>query len=85
ATPAPRWWFTIGGAAQVGESLAQAAVRELEEETGLQVAPEALGGPVWRREAVIDFNGSVIRSEEMYFVYRTGRFEPSDMGRSGLE
>ncbi|PRC62779.1 exopolyphosphatase, partial [Mycobacterium sp. ITM-2017-0098] len=42
ATPAPRWWFTIGGAAQVGESLAQAAVRELEEETGLQVAPEAL-------------------------------------------
>lgn len=84
-TPSPRWWFTIGGAAQVGESLAQAAARELEEETGLQVAPEALVGPVWRRDAVIDFNGSVIRSEEMYFVHRTERFEPSDVGRSGLE
>ncbi|MGP4057386.1 NUDIX hydrolase [Mycobacterium sp. 4D054] len=83
--PPPRWWFTIGGAAQVGESLAQAAVRELHEETGLLVAPDVIAGPVWRRDAVIDFNGSVIRSEEMYFVHRTTRFEPSDAGRSGLE
>ena len=83
--PAPRWWFTVGGAVQVGETLAQAAVRELAEETGLQVAPTDLVGPVWRRDAVIEFNGAVIRSEEMYFVYRTGRFEPSDAGRSGLE
>ncbi len=37
-------------------------------------------GPVWRRDAVIDFNGSVIRSEEMFFVHRTGRFEPSAAG-----
>ena len=85
ATPAPRWWFTIGGAAQVGESLSQTAVRELEEETGLRVAPGDMVGPVWRRDAVIDFNGSVIRSEEMYFLHRTRRFEPSDSGRTGLE
>jgi 8-oxo-dGTP pyrophosphatase MutT (NUDIX family) len=83
--PPPRWWFTIGGAAQVGESLAQAAARELQEETGLVVAPEAMVGPVWRRDAIIDFNGAVIRSEEMYFVHRTRRFEPSEAGRSGLE
>ena len=85
ATPPPRWWFTIGGAAQAGESLAQTAARELEEETGLRVAPGDMVGPVWCRDAVIDFNGSVIRSEEMYFVHRTTRFEPSDSGRSGLE
>ena len=42
-------------------------------------------GPVWRRNAVIDFNGSVIRSEEMFFVHRTDRFEPSEAGRTGLE
>ena len=42
-------------------------------------------GPVWRRDAVIDFNGSVIRSEEMFFVHRTDRFEPSAAGRTGLE
>lgn len=85
AASAPRWWFTIGGAAQVGESLAQTAARELEEETGLRVLPGDMVGPVWRRDAVIEFNGAVIRSEEMYFIHRTKRFEPSDSGRSGLE
>jgi 8-oxo-dGTP pyrophosphatase MutT (NUDIX family) len=83
--PAPRWWFTVGGAAQHGEALPEAAVRELEEETGLRVDPGDVIGPVWRRDAVIDFNGSVIRSEEMFFVYRTRRFEPSTAGRTGLE
>ncbi len=83
--PAPRWWFTVGGAVQAGESLAEAAVRELDEETGLQVEAGELIGPVWSRNAVIDFNGSVIYSEELYFVHRTERFEPSESGRSGLE
>ena len=82
---APLWWFTVGGAAQPGETLAQAAVRELAEETGLRVDPAAMVGPVWRRDAVIDFNGSVIRSEEMFFVHRTRRFEPSTGGHTALE
>ena len=83
--PAPRWWFTVGGAAQPGETLTEAAVRELAEETGLRVEPADMVGPVWRRDAVIDFNGSVIRSEEMFFVHRTSRFEPSASGRTALE
>ena len=82
---APRWWFTVGGAAQPGETLTEAAVRELAEETGLRVEPADMVGPVWRRDAVIDFNGSVIRSEEMFFVHRTRRFEPSASGRTALE
>ena len=82
---APRWWFTVGGAAQQGETLAQAAVREVAEETGLRVDPADMIGPVWRRDAVIDFNGSVIRSEEMFFVHRTRRFDPSTRGRTALE
>ena len=83
--PAPRWWFTVGGAAQRGETLVEAAVREFEEETGLRVDPADMFGPVWQRNAVIDFNGSVIRSEEMFFIHRTDRFEPSEAGRTGLE
>jgi len=82
---APRWWFTIGGAVEPGEVLADAAAREITEETGLQVIPAELVGPVWRREAVFEFDGSVIHSEELFFVHRTGRFEPSTGGHTELE
>ena len=82
---APRWWFTVGGQIQPGEQLAEAAARELAEETGLKVDPGKLVGPVWRRDSVIDFNGTVVASEEFYFVHRTLRFEPSAATRTPLE
>jgi 8-oxo-dGTP pyrophosphatase MutT (NUDIX family) len=82
---APKWWFTIGGEVQQGERLAEAAARELAEETGLRVAPTDMTGPVWRRDEVFEFNDSLIDSEEFFFVYRTRRFEPSSAGRTELE
>jgi len=82
---APRWWFTVGGELRPGERLAEAAARELGEETGLRVAPGDMVGPIWRRDEVFEFNGSVIDSEEFYLVYRTRRFEPSITGRTELE
>lgn len=82
---APRWWFTVGGQTRDGEALAETAARELAEETGLKVGPDDMIGPIWRRDAVFDFNGSTLDSEEFFFVYRTHRFAPSDGGRTELE
>ncbi|GAD84536.1 hypothetical protein NCAST_24_01420 [Nocardia asteroides NBRC 15531] len=79
--PEVAFWFTVGGGVEPGESLRAAAVREIYEETGQQVDPAALRGPLWRRVAVFPFNGELIRSEELFFTLRAPRFEwrPADL------
>jgi 8-oxo-dGTP pyrophosphatase MutT (NUDIX family) len=66
------YWFTVGGGAKPGESLAQAAARELLEETGISVRPEELGEPVWREVAEFDFEGKWFRQEQDFFFLRVG-------------
>ena len=66
------------------ESVA-ACMEDNDGDVTLRVHPDELLGPVWRRDAMIDFNGSVMRSREFFFVHRTTRFEPSAAGRTALE
>lgn len=79
------FWFTIGGAVEQGENLRDAAAREVCEETGLEVEAEDLRGPLWRRVATFPFNGTLIRSEELFFAHRTQAFEPVSNGFTDLE
>ncbi|WP_024794920.1 NUDIX hydrolase [Tomitella biformata] len=79
------FWFTFGGGVEAGESLREAAVRELYEETGLQVAPDLLGGPIWRRMSLFPFNGDMMHSEEHFFALRVEHFEPVPAGLTELE
>ena len=48
---ADHWWELPGGGIEPGEGYADAAVREIGEETGLEISPGQVGPPRWRRSA----------------------------------
>ncbi|MCG8919216.1 NUDIX hydrolase [Actinokineospora sp. PR83] len=70
ADPGDSYWFTAGGGVEPGEDLRGAAVRELREETGVALAPDALTGPVWRRRVAFSFEGRNYDGEEWFFLAR---------------
>lgn len=72
------WWFTPGGGREGAETPPQAAVRELDEETGLQVAPDALGAVVHERTTTFEFAGRHYRQHEHYFLLRVPAHQVDD-------
>ena len=78
----PPRWITPGGGIDDGEAVLDAAVRELREETGMVVEPEALGSVIaeipgwWDWEDGERFHSYV----DHFFTLRVDRFE---LDRSG--
>lgn len=69
-----RWWVTPGGGIDPGETEAEAAVRELAEETGLVVTEQDLIGPVSRRIAVHGYSDEVLEQAEAFYLVQVPKF-----------
>jgi 8-oxo-dGTP pyrophosphatase MutT (NUDIX family) len=81
AEPGRPYWFTVGGGAQREESLAEAAARELREETGITAGAGDLGDPVWHEVAEFSYDGTRYRQEQDFFLLRVGSPDVSADGR----
>lgn len=85
AVPERRYWFTVGGAIDPGESAAQAAARELAEEAGLVVAAGDLGEPVLKDITEFSFNRRQYRQHQDFYLYKVDRHEVSTDGFDSWE
>lgn len=77
-----RWWVTPGGGIDPGETPEQAAVREVAEETGLQVTREDLIGPLSTRTAVHGYSDQILEQNETFYLVHVERFEVDISGHT---
>ena len=80
ARPEQRWWFTPGGGLDDGETPAQGAARELREETGLKVQPEALGEPVHHETTEFSYDNRQYRQDQHFFLCRVPEWQVDSAG-----
>jgi 8-oxo-dGTP pyrophosphatase MutT (NUDIX family) len=79
APDGPGAWFTVGGGAEPGETVLEAAAREVVEETG--ISDFDLGPVVWRREGVLRLaDDEPVFFDEHYVVARCAGGEPARHG-----
>jgi 8-oxo-dGTP pyrophosphatase MutT (NUDIX family) len=78
----PLFWILPGGACDPGEDFAEAARRELREETGIEAVPLPLG---LVREAEYEYLGEPVRSVEHFFWHRATSPRIDTSGHTELE
>jgi 8-oxo-dGTP pyrophosphatase MutT (NUDIX family) len=73
--PDARWWVTPGGQIEPDESMTQAAIREVAEETGCSLSEADLRGPIAYRHVVHGYSDQVIEQDEAFFLAMVQPFE----------
>jgi 8-oxo-dGTP pyrophosphatase MutT (NUDIX family) len=81
ASPEIRFWFTVGGGLDEGETPAEGAVRELREETGLALGVDSLEGPIWHQTTDFPYDGRWYRQEQDFFAVRVASWQVSMDGQ----
>jgi 8-oxo-dGTP pyrophosphatase MutT (NUDIX family) len=83
--PADPFWFTLGGAADPGETLAQAAVRELREEAGIVADLAAVGEPFETSQIEFTWSGVLFVQDQTFFAMAVDAVDVSFDGQEPLE
>ena len=83
--PERPFWFTIGGAAEDGESLRDAAARELYEETRISVDPARLGEPIAEQTIEFSWGGHHILQDQVFYAVPVTSAEALGVSLEGLD
>ena len=74
------YWVLPGGGVEQGESPLEVAIREVREETGLQLTPTDVAGPIGSGRVAFSFGNVAYSQQQHYFAAWVGGLDPVTTG-----